>query len=332
MLSPLTGKPMIVRAEPRTITFRKEDFTVMYHYYFDEETGEGFTDSQQGDLNLSQAWNQYRVKHHIPFPEEIGSIRESYQLSAAKMSEILGFGINGWRLYEQGDVPSISNARLIRQAADFKSFFHMANDSNVLNTKQLQDLLVQIENLELMLSARDPIESYWSEMPPSSLYGFRKPDPFRLAAMVQVLAQKIRPYKVKLNKLLFYADFTHFKKFGKSISGMPYVAIDMGPVPDRFASLFEWMERKRIISIQMKTFQNESIGEQFIPIEQSDLTSVLDSYEMETIQIVSDVLGGLTSSKIIEISHSEPAWLDNVSKRAQIDYSKYAFGLREINA
>lgn len=332
MLSPLTGKPMIARSEPRTITFRKEDFTVMYHYYFDDETGEGFTDSQQGDLNLSQVWNQYRAKHHIPFPEEIISIRESYQLSAAKMSDILGFGINGWRLYEQGEVPSISNARLIRQAADSKSFFHMANDSNALNAKQLHGLLTRIEDLELILSARDPIESYWSEMQPSSLFGYRKPDPIRLAAMVQLLAKKSRPYKVKLNKLLFYADFTHFRTYGKSISGMPYVAIDMGPVPDRFASLFEWMERRRLILIHVKTFQNESIGEQFLPIEQSDLTAVLDSREMETLTTVSDVLGRLNSTRIIEFSHAEPAWLDNVSEKTQIDYSRYAFGMQEIKA
>ena len=330
MLSPITGKPMIIKSEPRTVTFRKEDFTVMYHFYFDEETGEGFTDSQQGDLNLSLVWNQYRVKHHIPFPEEISSIRESYQLSAAKMSDILGFGINGWRLYEQGEVPSISNARLIRQAADFRSFFQMADDSNALNAKQLHELLTRIEDLELIRSARDPIESYWSEMQPSSLYGYRKPDPIRLAAMVQLLAQKSNPFKVKLNKLLFYADFSHFRTYGKSISFMPYVEIDMGPVPDRFASLFEWMERKRLISIHVKTFQNESIGEQFVPMKQSELTSVLDSREVETLATVSDALGRLNSARIIELSHMEPAWLENIGGRGVIDYAKYAFGMRTL--
>jgi DNA-binding transcriptional regulator YiaG len=59
-----------------------------------EDTGEEFTDAKLDDLNLTQAYNQYRTRCNLPFPDEIKALREQYGLSAAKMSEILGFGAN----------------------------------------------------------------------------------------------------------------------------------------------------------------------------------------------------------------------------------------------
>ena len=51
----------------------------------------------KSEANIFQVYNQYRVKHGIPFPDEISGIREHYGLSAAKMAQILGFGINQYR-------------------------------------------------------------------------------------------------------------------------------------------------------------------------------------------------------------------------------------------
>ena len=47
--------------------------------------------TSQDELTERQVHNLYRAKHHIPFPEEIKNIRLQYGLSAAKMSEVLGF-------------------------------------------------------------------------------------------------------------------------------------------------------------------------------------------------------------------------------------------------
>ncbi len=46
-------------------------------------------------------------------------------LSAARMAEVLGLGANTYRNYEQGEVPSESNARLLAQnPEEFKICFH----------------------------------------------------------------------------------------------------------------------------------------------------------------------------------------------------------------
>ena len=42
------------------------------------------------------------------------------------MSRILGFGANQYRLYETGEMPSLSNARLILLVADEQNFRKLA--------------------------------------------------------------------------------------------------------------------------------------------------------------------------------------------------------------
>ena len=47
----------------------------------------------------------------LPFTEEIRQIRNKYGLPATTMSEILGFGVNQYRLYETGEIPSETNGQ-----------------------------------------------------------------------------------------------------------------------------------------------------------------------------------------------------------------------------
>lgn len=127
MKSPFTGKDMILVREKRTQTFRKEEFEITHHSFRCVDTEEQFTNTELDVLNLTQLYNQYREKHKIPFPEQIKQIREKYKVSAAKMADILGFGVNSYRLYEDGEIPSLSNARLIQSVDEPDVFKQMVN-------------------------------------------------------------------------------------------------------------------------------------------------------------------------------------------------------------
>src|SRR5258708_7394258 len=114
MNSPTTGKPMGLVREIRTLEFRKEKFEIMYHYFTCSDSGEEFVDEAIGNLNLGQVYNAYRVRHKLPFQEEIRNVRSRYDLPATTMSQILGFGVNQYGLYEKADIPSETNARIIQ--------------------------------------------------------------------------------------------------------------------------------------------------------------------------------------------------------------------------
>src|SRR5438876_554834 len=130
MNSPTTGQPMELAQEKRTLEFRKEKFEIMYHYFRCTSTGEEFVDEAMGNLNLAQVQNAFRAKHRLPFVEEIRNIRSRYDLPATTMSQVLGFGVNQYGLYEKGEIPSETNARIIQMAAsplDFRRLVELCD-------------------------------------------------------------------------------------------------------------------------------------------------------------------------------------------------------------
>jgi len=119
----------VLKREARVLTYRKEDFKIVAHFYQCEKCREEFTTTESDTISLVQAHNQYREKHNIPFPEEIAAIRHKYNLSAAKMSEVLGFGANGYSNYENGEIPVPAYGNLINAAAEAKTFMQFLDNA-----------------------------------------------------------------------------------------------------------------------------------------------------------------------------------------------------------
>jgi hypothetical protein len=65
MKSPFTGKEMTIQKKMRTMSFRKEEFEISFHFYKCMDTGEQFEDDVLFDLNYNQVVNQYRNKHKM---------------------------------------------------------------------------------------------------------------------------------------------------------------------------------------------------------------------------------------------------------------------------
>ncbi len=75
------------------------------------------------------------------------AIRKRYGISAQKMSLILGIGINQYRLYEQGEVPSVSNGRMIRSISNPKVMLDILESSrNELSDTEYKKLSTKILN------------------------------------------------------------------------------------------------------------------------------------------------------------------------------------------
>ncbi len=331
MKSPITGKDMVLQKESRSLEFRKESFPVIYHYYFCEESNEQFTTTDIDELNMIQLYNQYREKFHLPFPDEIKSIRKKYGLPANKMSEILGFGINSYRNYENGEVPNQANARLIQIAKDPNKFKDLVKLSDVLNDKRRDKLiskineLIEIQNASLFsfefqdYLLGDHISDEFS--------GYRKPSLEKLTEIVVYFSEKLNPWKTKLNKLLFYADFLHYKKTCFSMSGARYRAINMGPVPNNFNSIFEYMVNNDDIYVKITEFLNGE-GEQFKPSKNRQFNHELfTELELEVLDELTIKFKDASTTEMIDISHQEKGWIENEKDHEIISYKNYAFDL-----
>jgi putative zinc finger/helix-turn-helix YgiT family protein len=334
MKSPITGKEMKLTKERRSMDFRKETFEIVFHYFKCDESGEQFTTTASDEVNMNQVYNQYRDKFNIPFPDEIIRIREKYGLSAAKMSEILGFGVNSYRQYEAGEMPSTANGKLIQMVDDPKKFIDMVELCGTwdekLKTKYIQKTQLQIEERKRnMLNLN--FKAYLLGNHLADIYsGYRNPNFEKFTEMVVYFSEQIEPFKTKMNKLLFYADFLMFKQSCFSISGVRYKAMDMGPVPNNFQSIFEYLANKDEIYVMTTEFPQGYMGEQFKASKDRPFDgSSFSETELEVLNKVSTVFKPTSTHDIIGLSHLEEAWKKNEKDKSIISY-EYAFDLTQI--
>jgi uncharacterized phage-associated protein len=332
MKSPLTGKDMILIKEMISMTYRKDEFAILYHAYECKDTGERFTETQTDELNTRQLYNQYREKYGIPFPEQIATIREQYKTSAAKMSAILGLGTNGYRLYENGEMPTVAIGRLLLSIADPEEFRRQIHASEKLleekDRSKFDALCVEL--------IKKKEESWWERMFEDQIFknqdanvysGFRQPDLRRIGQVIAYFDGKIDLFKTKLNKVLFYSDFASYKYNGYSLTGLTYKAIPYGPVPAEYEKLYIKLCDDQAIDIQNIPIQRTGDYADLIKPNWKFQADCFETQELKILEMVAKALKNKTTKQVVDISHKESAWLENESARNNISYQQYAFNL-----
>jgi DNA-binding transcriptional regulator YiaG len=331
--SPFSNQLLRVQTRIEKIPFRKEEFEVVYHFY--EDAGQQFTTDETDEINLKQAQNQYRERHNLPFPDEIQEIREKYQLSAPKMAEVLGFGINVYRQYENGEVPSQSNARLIQLANDPEEFRKLVLLSDSFNQKELDKILKHIDLLIIEQNKQlfnFQLGNYLlgTNMKPNLMNGYKKPNLQKAIQVICKLIEELNPTKTSLNKLLFYTDFLHYRTNGISFMGLEYRAISYGTVPSRYDSLLEYVDENEYIKRHIKPLDNGNFMENYSLAGNNLLSkSAFTVEEQKTLDTVIENFKGKTTTQIVEQNHQEKAWIENHSHHKMVSYD-YAFELKYV--
>jgi len=125
-------------------------------------------------------------------------------------------------------------------------------------------------------------------------------------------------------KLLFYADFKHFKDNGISISGVRYAHAYHGPVPDQFetwlAAITDW--EQQIFSAELTS--GDFVGEAFKSAS-VDL-SIFSISELTAITVVKSRFEKFNARQIRDFSHAERGYKE--TKDGEIISYKYAKDLQ----
>ncbi len=324
--SPFTGGEVVFFSEQRKAVFRKEEFEYIHLAYQCVDTKEIFTTTQLDVVNTTQIYNQYRAEHNIPFPDEIRELRTRYGLSASKISRILGFGENQYRLYENGEMPSIANGRVLRaiQFPDtFKTFVEEADGE--LEKSEMKRVKEQIR----FCKEREQNETTIRQLIFGSLFrnqfnGYALQSLSNLKNILLFFIEKFNGvFVTQMNKLLFYTDFLAYREYGQAISGLSFRAIQFGPVPLRWDRVYSLVDDVEQILVESK---NGNIGSKLI----SRISPDLSAFSEEQIEILNKVYLSFrndTPASISEKSHDEIAWIKNAKEHSLIDF-KYAFSLR----
>ncbi len=315
----------------KSFDFRKESFEIVYHIWVDNESGEEFTTIELDELNQVQVHNQYRSKYGIPFVDEIKLIREQYGLSALKMSEVLGFAPNVYRNYENGEMPSIASGRFIQLAKDpveFKKLIELSK--NEFSIQEIE----RISKAVSKFTSQDKVECIIEERlfgtkVPGIYNGYRVPSIEKVGLMAKYFSQKLEPFKTKMNKLLFYADFFHYSKTGFSISGLTYLAITHGPVPRNYGSIYDRLSDAGYVDIEEVEFDDYG-GEKLLNHDGEPDMEIFSPSERLAIVTIEQKLGRLKTNDIIDVSHDELAWQSNIDSHGRISYD-YGFVLQHVD-
>lgn len=176
------------------------------------------------DVETQQLFfDAYRQKHHLPTVDHIIDIRKRLGLSQRDFSRVLGLGEITISRYELGSLPNPSSAMLIQTILEMP----------------ILEKLYALNKDKMSPSGIAAIEDYLEKNADGAFTGHRHYDEekfHQLSAFFVKLAHEIgeKMYPTKLNKLMFYADFNHFNRFKRSITGSKYVKLHYGPVPNYF--------------------------------------------------------------------------------------------------
>lgn len=328
MKSPFTGGRVTLHHGPAKVTYRKEEFEYIASYYVCEDTQTPFTMDGMDDINTIQVRNQYRMKYGIPFCDEIRQLRESYGLSAIKMSTILGFGNNQYRLYENGEMPSLSNGRILKsimKPATFRQFVEAAKSQ--IETKDYIRLMHQIDSREMNSAINDfETELIFDGRERCAENGFAETSVTRLKnIMLYFIEHCDNVFNTKMNKLLFYLDMVSYRESGFAMTGLAYKAIQFGPVPVRWDRVYSLVDG---ISQEIVGFGSGAQGVRLVGTGHADL-SMFTENEKSRLRRVAEKFATASSTAISEISHEEDAWKNAIANNRLVNFDD-AFSLKAL--
>jgi hypothetical protein len=135
-------------------------------------------------------------------------------------------------------------------------------------------------------------------------------DESKFAEMMLYVADRLRSDRAggatKLNKVLFFAEFTHLRRHLAVITGCEFQKLPQGPAPRQLLPV-----RRRLIAAgEAELAEEDFLGRpqhRLIPLRPAD-SSLFAAEELKSIDDVLEQLAGMTGTQVSELSHEEPGW------------------------
>lgn len=239
-------------------------------------------DAKQMNAYRRAVGDAYRKKHKLLTSHEIIDYRSKLNMNQAEFARYLNVGeasIKRWETYYIQDASQDDHIRLKCDEA--------YAETNFLNIQSQHSV-------------------------PDEFRGNRK---FSLELFKNValfLIEKTQSSILFLNKLHFYADFLHFRKTGRGITGVRYVPLKYGPCPDDYKPLYDSLIA--IGAIERKDLHCFLALETFNP-------SVFDDEEKATLLFLAEIVEKKGVRYLYDLSHKEKGFTET----AECDFISYQF-------
>ena len=299
-----------------TITLKGDKVTYEERFYFcansDEEENEFETGSMTNE-NLLNARNAYRVKHGLLTSDEIVAIRESYGLSQVDLARLLGWGEATISRYESKAIQDEAYDTMLRLIKD--------NPLQALEfLKKNADKFPSVKRFEVRSKIVEKLDSYGKEYltrqafegeyvsfeEPSDSNGFVLLNIDKLEAAISYIAEDVSNlFKVKLMKMLWYADALSCKENGYAITGLVYRHNEMGALPIGHYSLMN-LEN---LNVHEEVSINYDSMLHIYPTKGMDY-SVLSNEDKKALDAVIKKFKNYKAQEIVDYMHEEKAYCE----------------------
>jgi uncharacterized phage-associated protein len=146
--------------------------------------------------------------------------------------------------------------------------------------------------------------------------GFRKE--IAIEAILYIANRVERSDIHKICKILYYADQQHLSKYGRSITGDTYIAMNYGPVPTNVEDIFKAVRGDSVFSQYVEGIRNDSFDffNKFIlrPKREADLDYLSES-DVECLDMAIAKCKDLSFQQLTDLSH-DLAWNNTQRDRA----------------
>lgn len=300
----------VVCMEEHTI-FKNTSVCYPAEYFYCDLAEEFYMDEAMITANDIRMKDAYRSEAGLLTSGEIGAIRVKYGISQSDLCTLLGWGGKTITRYESHQVQDRAHDTILKKLNDDPEWFLC--------------LLSEAEGLLPMASFKkyfetatclyeDSRDSYLRKSIEAIYVRFKDNGLFNgnirlsLDKVVDVIryfsnsSEVNNLYKVKLMKLMWYADFLSYKLRGYAITGLVYQALPMGAVP---------IGHDSIIDLKGIAYEEIDMGDgtayRFHEMDDKDYKNLTEE-DKNILDIVIDRLGKMNKNRIVEFMHEELAY------------------------
>jgi putative zinc finger/helix-turn-helix YgiT family protein len=295
------------------IRVRNKPIKIEIQYFKCSECGDEVFDPSLNIDPFGLAYREYRKKYDFLQPEEIREWRKANKLTQGELAKLLGVGGVTISRYENGALQDPSHEKLLRLAMNPSNLLKLIEGSEGVFTETKKRRVVEaLQQVEAGAHSIDStIIGSFGNYEPNEYSGYKKLDLERLYNAI-IFFCKEGVLKTKLNKLLFYADFKHYKEYAISITGARYARIPFGPAPDNYEIYYGALSSQKAIEFIEEVYPPKYGGEPVVgeiikAVSKPDL-SLFTASELRVIASVQEDFKEYNAREITELSHKEAGY------------------------
>lgn len=313
-------RPIETIKRQETITVRGEEIRVEGEHYRCGSCGTTFENTHGPDV-LDVAYRTYRHHHEMFQPEAIRDWRKSLGLTQRELSALLGWGGATLSRYENGALQDEAHEKIMRLAMEPHNLIKLMRETpEALEDNKRNRLIADLSAVDADACSLERIlEEPPATYTPNMFTGYKKLDLSKMFNVIIFFCVDGQ-LETKLNKLLFYADFRHFKEYTVGITGARYIHLPYGPVPDNYELFFADLVHRKKLAIDEVLVGRHS-GKECRSTGAPDLNLFTKS-EIVVLEQVKKYFYSFNASQIAKFSHEERGYLET-DKGEPISY-RYA--------